>query len=140
MNDIGNDIIEIFSSSSELISKKETCDDFIIEYQINTIDKVLPPINVWKNISSRDEIAIHFFETEDSDSIDYLSTNRNSWSEFIHEIQLKNIQQSKIKIHIEKKSQESLVSIYDIDSFTDYVNSLSLSQFIAVINSFFSNS
>lgn len=140
MNDIGNDIIEIFSSSSELISKKETCDDFIIEYQINTIDKVLPPINVWKNISSRDEIAIHFFETEDSDSIDYLSTNRNSWSEFIHELQLKNIQQSKIKIHIEKKSQEGLVSIYDIDSFTKYINSLSLSQFIAVINSFFSNS
>ena len=140
MNDIGNDIIEIFSSSSELISKKETCDDFIIEYQINTIDKVLPPINVLKNISSRDEIAIHFFETEDSDSIDYLSTNRNSWSEFIHELKSKNIQQSKIKIHIEKKSQEGLVSIYDIDSFTKYINSLSLSQFIAVINSFFSNS
>lgn len=140
MNDIGNNIIEIFSSSPELISKKETCDDFIIEYQINTIDKELPLIDVLKYINLRDEIAIHVFETDDSEPIDYLSNNKNGWSEFINELQSKNVQQSKIKIHIEKKSQESLVSIYDIDSFTDYVNSLSLSQFIAVINSFFSNS
>lgn len=35
MNDIGYNIIELFSSSFELISGKETCDAFIAEYQIN---------------------------------------------------------------------------------------------------------
>ena len=43
----------------------------------------------------------------------------------------------KIKIHIEKKFQNNRLSIYDIESFTEYIKSLSLSQFFAIIDNYF---
>lgn len=38
MNDVGDNIIQVFSSSFELISKQETCDEFIAEYQVGALN------------------------------------------------------------------------------------------------------
>ena len=103
MNDVSNNIIKLFSSSFKLISQKETCDEFITEYQINTLSLSLLEIDVIDKINARDQIAIYFFETDNAESIDYLSINVNSWNDFVYELQAKNIQQGKIKIQIEKK-------------------------------------
>ena len=86
MNDAGDNIIQVFSSSFELISKQETCDEFIAEYQIGALNLSSSENNVIDKINLRDQVAIHFFETEEIDSIDYLSSNTNSWSDFISEL------------------------------------------------------
>ena len=140
MNDVSDKIIELFSNSFELILKKETCDEFITEYQINTLS--LSPLerDVINKINERDQIAIYFFETDNAESIDYFSTNVNSWNDFVYELQIKNIQQGKIKIHIEKRLQNSMLSIYCIDKFTEYINTLSLSRFFAIIDIRFTTS
>ena len=52
-------------------------------------------------------------------------------------MQNSSFQQGKIKIHIEKKFQNNRLSIYDIESFTEYIKSLSLSQFFAIIDNYF---
>lgn len=140
MNDIGYNIIELFSSSFELISGKETCDAFIAEYQINVLNPSLPEIDIVDNINCRDQIAIHFFETDDSESISYLSSNPNSWSAFISELQMNNSPKGKIKIHIEKRMQNNQLSIYNIDYFTEYINTLSLSQLMAILDNRFTTS
>ncbi|WP_454990790.1 hypothetical protein, partial [Campylobacter rectus] len=140
MNDVSNNIIKLFSSSFKLISQKETCDEFIAEYKINVLNNSLFEIDVTDKINVRDQIAIHFFETDDAESIDYLSTHVNSWNDFVYELQAKNIQQGKIKIQIEKRLQDGMLSIYSIDKFTEYINTLSLSQFFAIIDMHFTTS
>ena len=140
MNDVGDNIIQVFSSSFELISKQETCDEFIAEYQVGALNLSSSENDVIDKINLRDQIAIHFFEIEEIDSIDYLSSNTNSWSDFISELQMKNFQQGKIQIHIEKRIQNNQLSIYNIDYFTKYLNTLSLSQFMAVLDERFTTS
>ena len=140
MNNVGDKIIELFSNSFELILTKETCDKFITEYQINTLSLSLLEIDVIDKINARDQIAIYFFETDNAESIDYLSINVNSWNDFVYELQAKNIQQGKIKIQIEKGLQNGMLSIYSIDKFTEYINTLSLSQFFAIIDMRFTTS
>jgi hypothetical protein len=136
MNNVCLNVIKLFSTSFEIISEKEDCIRFIAEYQINNL--MLPSeAEVANLINSRDKIAIYFFETDDAESIDYISTQANSWSDFITELQTNNLQQGKIKILVEKKFGNGQLSIYDIDKFTEYINSLSLSQFLAVINESF---
>ena len=140
MNNVGDKIIELFSNSFELILAKETCDEFITEYQINTLSLSLLEIDVIDKINARDQIAIYFFETDNAESIDYLSINVNSWNDFVYELQAKNIQQGKIKIQIGKGLQNGMLSIYSIDKFTEYINTLSLSQFFAIIDMRFTTS
>ena len=133
MNNAGFDVIKLFSTSFEIISEEEDCNRFIAEYQISDL-KLPSEIDVISLVNSRDKVAIYLFETEYTESIDYISTKENSWSDFITELQATNLQQGKIKIHIEKILQNGQLSIYSIDKFTKYINSLSLSQFLAVID------
>lgn len=140
MNDVGDNIIKVFSSSFELISKQETCDEFIAEYQINDLILPLSETDVIDNISGRDQIAIYFVESDDAESIDYLSTKANGWNDFIRELQSKITQHGRIKIQIEKRLQNCLLSIYSIAKFTEYINTLSLTQLMAVLDKRFTTS
>lgn len=139
MSDVSDVIIGLFSDSFGIISKKETCDVFTIEYQVNNISKNFSETDDWRKtiINSRDLIEVSFFEEEEEDPISYLSNVKNSWNDFIIDLQNSSFQQGKIKIHIEKKFQNNRLSIYDIESFTEYIKSLSLSQFFAIIDNYF---
>jgi len=122
MSDVSDVIIGLFSDSFGIISKKETCDVFTIEYQVNNISKNFSETDDWRKtiINSRDLIEVSFFEEEEEDPISYLSNVKNSWNDFIIDLQNSSFQQGKIKIHIEKKFQNNRLSIYDIESFTEY--------------------
>ena len=139
MSDVSDVIIGLFSDSFRIISKKETCDVFTIEYQVNNISKNFSKTDDWRKtiINSRDLIEVSFFEEEEEDPISYLSNVKNSWNDFIIDLQNSSFQQGKIKIHIEKKFQNNRLSIYDIESFIEYIKSLSLSQFFAIIDNYF---
>lgn len=141
MNDIADNIIKKFASSFELIHEEESCDSFEATYSVSDLVQKLPDTdeNILADLNLRDQIAISFF-VDDEDSIDYLSIKNDNWNSFCHELKLMESQQAKIKINIEKKLKESWLSIYSIDSFTEYIKKRSLSEFFAIINNRFSNS
>ena len=140
MNDVGDNIIKAFSSSFELLSKQETCNEYIVDYQIAALNLSLRETDITDKINLRDQIALHFFESDDAESIDYLSSKPNSWNNFINELQTNNFEQGKIHIHIEKRIQNNQLSIYNIDYFAEYLDTLSLSQFMAVLDEHFTTS
>ena len=139
MNDTSYIIAKLFSNSVKLISQKENCDEYISEYTIYGVNPSISGQDILSNINTRDKIGIHFYIPEEEDSIDYLSTTDSNWSEFIDELTSEEVKEGKIKIHIEKTLQNNQLSIYNIDKFTEYIESLSLSQFLAVLNNSFSS-
>ena len=132
MSKICYNIISLFSTSFELISEKEDCDEVVAVYEVKDFVKILSQQNICEFLNARDQIAIYVSENEET--ISYLSKLKNSWNDFIDEFRLKNIQHARIKIHIAKYIKENYLSIYDINNFTKYINELSLSQFLEVIN------
>lgn len=140
MIDVDNRIIQVLSSSFELISKKETCNEFIADYQVDVFTLPSSEKDVTDKINLRDQIAIHCTEIEENESIDYLSSKTNSWNDFISELQTNNFQKGRIRVHIEKRLQDNRLSIYDIDCFTKYLIGLSFSQFMAVLDEYFTTS
>ena len=133
MIDVGNRIIQVLSSSFELISKKETCNEFIADYQVDVFTLPSSEKDVTDKINLRDQIAIHCTEIEENESIDYLSSKTNSWNDFISELQTNNFQKGRIRVHIEKRLQDNRLSIYDIDCFTKYLHFRSLWLFLMSI-------
>ena len=84
MNDVGDNIIKVFSSSFELLSKQETCNEYIVDYQIGALNLSLHETDITDKINLRDQIALHFFESDDAESIDYLSSKTNNCNNFIN--------------------------------------------------------
>lgn len=137
MNSICQNIIELFSSSYKLESKKEDCDTFYVEYSVSALDRTLPDDCNLTELNSRDQIAIKLYESNASDSVDYIPSKKNNWKDFVDEITSQCIQTCKIKIEINKNVKNYFLSIYDIDIFTNYIENLSLPQFLMVINNRF---
>lgn len=140
MNDICQNIIDLFSGSSQLISCQEDCDELIAEYQIDNFDKVLSENINLPELNQRDKLGIYYFE-DDENSISFNSEKAGSWETFIDDLKTVNKKgEVKIKIKIAKQLKNNYISIYYIDKFTEYIKKLSLLQFLSVINNRFGNS
>lgn len=137
MNRICQNIIELFSSSYKLESKKEDSYVFIVEYSVSALDKPLPNECNLTELNSRDQIAIHLNDVNVSDSVDYIPSKNINWKDFVDDITSQGIQTCKIIIEIVKYVKNGILSIYDIESFNKYIKNLSLSQFLAVIDKHF---
>lgn len=135
MSNVSYNIISLFSSSFELTSEIENCDEMIAIYEVKSFNKTLSQQNIWEFLNTRDQIAIHVHE--DLETISYISSPTNRWNDFIDVFYSKNIRHGRVKIHIAKYIKENYLSIYDINNFTKYINELSLSQFLEVINNRF---
>lgn len=131
MNKILEDIISIFSDKYSCDSLTENCDELVAKYNIENFvqkDWALP------NVNERDDFALSFNNDEDS-----YYNSKNSWDDFACDLKKKTVPIQKIKITINKNHPKDTISIYDIDAFTEYLESLSLSQFLSVINNHLKN-
>ncbi|WP_038175913.1 hypothetical protein, partial [Treponema pedis] len=138
MSNVSYNIISLFSSSFELTYEIENCDEMIAIYEVKSFNKTLSQQNIWEFLNTRDQIAIHVYE-DDVETISYISNPINSWNDFINNFRFNNIQHGRVKIHISKHIKENYLSVYDINNFTKYINELSLSQFLEVINNRFND-
>lgn len=140
MSNICQNLIDLISSSSQWVFTKEDCDMVVVEYQIDKFDKTLPNKIILSDLNNRDNICISYFEDDDIFA-SFNSTNTDSWSNFVNDLNTANKEQyTRIKITIEKNRQDNYISVYYIDKFIEYFEGLSFSNFLSVINNHFSES
>lgn len=125
MNKILEDIIGVFSDKYSCDSLTEDCDKLVAQFNVENFvqtDFALP------NVNERDDFALSI-----NDGELYFNSKQDSWADFTNDVKKITAHIKTIKIAINKNHSNDTISIYDIETFTEYLENLSLSQFLSVI-------
>lgn len=137
MNELCENITKLFSPQLNKLSEKENCEEYVVEYEITSLNSLPNSIDL-SNLNTRDSIQIIYYVTAD-DPITYLSTS-NNWDEFVKDISNLTTQNGRLKVLISKQQSNNVLSVYNYALFAKYFAELSLSQFLSVISNNFKDS
>ncbi|MDO5343172.1 MAG: hypothetical protein Q4F69_12095 [Bacteroidia bacterium] len=126
MEKIYEKIVSVFSNQFNLNYLQENCDELVAECEITNLiqsEYVCPRLN------ERDDFALSI-----NDGELYFNSKQDLWDDFAIDVKKITTHIQRIKIIINKNHTKDTISIYDIEAFTEYLESLSLSQFLSVIS------
>lgn len=129
-------LYSLFSNDSSIDSETLTEDFSEVRYRFKQVVNKLPDndsyINVLREVNEWDKI--HISIKQDGEILETF-TNRNSdkFDDFISALNLQLESEIEVVFTIEKNKKDNLLSIYLLDSFTQYLESLSLKAFIEII-------
>lgn len=127
------DFLSLFGEKHNI--EREDFDSVII---CITDDLSIPPVQdfITDFLNHRDKIFVTF-QMGDNDPIVY--TLGKQYSEFVsntrRQLDIREGEQLSVKIKIEKKNVENVISIYSFRAFASYIRSLSLKDIVAVFSS-----
>lgn len=127
MEKIYEKIVGVFSNQFNLHSSlQEDCDELVAEYEIFSLIQSEYDFPI---LNERDDFALSINSGEL-----YFNSKQDSWADFINDVKKRTAHIKTIKITINKNHSNDTISIYDIEAFTEYLESLPLSRFLSVIS------
>lgn len=139
MADIIRNLYEIFTSSPLDLEIKEKCESLELLFGLEKDEDLAEEEPFTGLISARDGITVRWriMGSDEYDNVDYISTNGN-WQDFRSEYN-ENDKETEIEvlISINKNISEHVLSIYSYEDFANYLQNLSFSDFVGVIEHYF---
>lgn len=139
MADIIRNLYEIFTSSPLDLEIKEKCESLELLFGLEKDEDLAEEEPFTGLISARDGITVRWriMGSDEYDNIDYISTNGN-WQDFRSEYN-ENYKETEIEVLISiiKNISEHVLSIYSYEYFAKYLQNLSFSDFVGVIEHYF---
>lgn len=130
------EIVNVFSESPSDLSVFEDTHQMELTFGVTKTDMHLPSSFPLEQIAARDGMTIrwNYMELDDEDNVAYMSEKGN-WLNFKTDYDDVDAGEDlMIKVAINKKIDNHILSVYDYDSFVGFLESKSLSQFMGIFN------
>lgn len=130
------EIVNVFSESPSDLSVLEDTHQMELTFGVTKTEMRLPSSFPLEQITARDGMTIrwNYMELDDEDNVAYMSEKGN-WSDFKTDYDdVAAGEDLMIKVSINKKIDNHILSVYDYDSFVGFLESKSLSEFMGIFN------
>ena len=141
MPDIIRNLFEIFTRTPIAVNVKEKCESLELTFGLEKDEDLLEEEPFTGLISERDGITVRWriIGSDEYDNTDFISTNDN-WQDFRLEYN-ENDKGTEIEmlISVSKNISNHILSIYSYCHFSNYLQNLSFSDFVSVLDQYFDN-